>query len=130
MTQLIEWSGGIMLVLAVSHIFFPHYFSWKEELRNLRAINRQMMYVHTLFIALTVFLMGLLCLTSARELVTTSLGRTIMLGFAIFWLIRLWIQVFGYSSDLWKGKVFETCIHILFCLLWTFLSAVFIAAWA
>jgi hypothetical protein len=119
-----------MVILGSIHVFFPRYFSWKQELRNLSPINRQMMYVHTLFIALTVFLMGVLCLTSADDLVSTPLGRTITLGLAIFWTIRLLIQAFGYSSELWRGKLFETFVHILFCLIWIFLSAVFIFAWA
>ena len=85
-----------------------------------------MMTIHTFFIALVVFLMGLLCLTSSSDLVETKLGKTISLGLGIFWMIRLFIQFFGYSSDLWKGKVFETSVHIVFALLWIYLSVVFL----
>ena len=84
------------------------------------------MKVHTFFIALTVLLMGLLCLTLTNELIETKLGKAVSLGFGIFWTARLWIQFFGYSSKLWKGKTFETTIHILFSLLWTYLSLVFL----
>ena len=94
-------------------------------MQTLSLINRQMMIVHTFFIALTVFLMGLLCFTSSKELINTRLGQTIALGFAIFWSIRLLIQFFGYSAELWKGKTFETSIHIIFSLLWLYLSYVF-----
>jgi hypothetical protein len=72
-----------------------------------------------------VFLMGLLCLSSADELIETSLGKKIALGLGVFWSIRLFIQFFGYSADLWKGKAFETIVHILFSLLWAYLSLVF-----
>ena len=58
-----------------------------------------MMTVHTFFIALIVFLMGLLCLTSSNELIETNLGKKISLGLGIFWTVRLFIQFFGYSSD-------------------------------
>jgi hypothetical protein len=84
------------------------------------------MYVHTFFIGLIVLLMGVLCLTSSRELINTNLGKKITLGLGIFWLSRLIIQFFGYSSKLWKGKSFETTIHILFSLLWAYLSLVFL----
>jgi hypothetical protein len=84
------------------------------------------MYVHTFFIALLLFLIGLLCLTSANELVTTGLGKKISLGLAIFWIVRLYFQFFGYSSKIWKGKLFETIVHILFSLFWTYLSVIFI----
>ena len=85
-----------------------------------------MMQVHTFFIALTVFLMGLLCVTSSNEIVNTHLGKKISLGLAVFWAIRLLIQLFGYSPALWKGKPFETFIHILFALIWCYISSVFI----
>ena len=111
--------------LALVHIIFPKYFNWKEELKSLSLINRQMMTIHTFFIALTVFLMGLLCLTSAAELTETRLGKTISLGLGIFWSLRLIIQFFGYSPKLWKGKRYETIIHILFSALWLYLSIIF-----
>lgn len=118
--------GVLLMALALVHVIFPKYFNWKDELKSLSLINRQMMTVHTFFIALIVFLMGLLCLTSATELIETKLGKTISLGLGIFWSTRLFIQFFGYSTELWKGKTFETIVHIVFSLLWTYLSVVFL----
>jgi hypothetical protein len=40
-------------------------------------------------------------------------------------MVRLYIQFFGFSSKLWKGKLFETATHILFSLFWIYLSSVF-----
>ncbi|MCS6934769.1 MAG: hypothetical protein NZM35_06445 [Chitinophagales bacterium] len=120
--------GLTLISLALIHTIFPKYFNWNEDLKSLSLINRQMMKVHTFFIALVVFLMGLLCLTSSQELTETALGRKISLGIGIFWLLRLFIQLFGYSSALWRGKLFETTVHIVFTLLWTYMSAVFL--WA
>lgn len=118
--------GIILIVLALVHVIFPGYFNWKEELKTLSLVNRQMMIVHTFFIALTVFLMGIICLTSSTDLIETKLGRQVSLGFGIFWTARLFIQFFGYSAKLWKGKTFETIIHILFSILWTYFSVMFL----
>jgi hypothetical protein len=118
--------GVLLIILAGIHLIFPRYFKWTDELKSLSLINRQMMTVHTLFIALGVFLMGVLCLTSSQDLVNTNLGKTISFGLGIFWTIRLFIQFFGYSSILWKGKTFESTIHIFFTLLWTYLSIIFL----
>lgn len=118
--------GILLMTLALIHIIFPKYFNWKEELKPLSLMNRQMMTVHTFFIALVVFLMGLLCLTSAAELAQTKLGKTISFGLGVFWTTRLFFQFFIYSPKLWKGKIFETIIHILFSLLWIYLSVVFL----
>ncbi|XDD50638.1 hypothetical protein AB3N59_02190 [Leptospira sp. WS92.C1] len=88
-------------------------------------INRQIFYIHTFFIALIILLMGVLCFSSSAELTETILGKRVSLGFAIFWTARLLIQFFGYSSELWKGKPFETTIHIIFSIFWIYVSAVF-----
>ncbi len=117
--------GTLLIALSLVHVIFPSYFNWKKELSSLSLINRQMMWVHTFFIALVVFLMGLICVTSSSEIIGTTLGRRLALGFCIFWTIRLFIQFFGYSSKLWKGKRFETVVHILFSTLWIYISVVF-----
>ncbi len=117
------------MTLALIHIFFPKYFNWDKELKSLSLINRQMMTVHTFFIAFTVFLMGFLCLTSSTELIETNLGKKISLGLGFFWTVRLFIQFFGYSTELWKGKNLETTMHIIFSLLWIYLSYIFLTIW-
>ncbi len=118
--------GCLLMSLAVVHAIFPKYFQWETELNTLSLMNRQMMKVHTFFIAFTVFLMGVLCLTSATELIETNLGKKIAVGLGVFWTIRLLIQFFGYSKLLWKGKLFETIVHIVFSALWLYLSVVFL----
>jgi len=118
--------GTLLIVIALLHCSFPRYFNWKQELSALSIMNRQMMYVHSFFIAFGVSLMGLLCLTSSNELLNTTIGKRISLGLGIFWAARLSVQFFGYSSKLWKGKSFETTVHILFSMFWTYVSTVFI----
>jgi hypothetical protein len=125
MKVLLEITGCALIALAMLHAMFPRRFRWREETAGLGLLTRQILYVHTFFIALTVFLVGLLCLTSADQLMQTELGRRISLGLAVFWGIRLVIQFFGYSPVLWRGKRFETSVHILFSLFWAFLTVLF-----
>jgi hypothetical protein len=112
--------GFLLITLALLHFYFPKYFSWKQDLGKLTLINRQIM------IAFAVFLVGLLCISSASELIETTLGKRISLGIGIFWGARLIIQFFGYSSKLWKGKAFETTVHIMLALFWAYLTIIFI----
>ncbi|MCU0751951.1 MAG: hypothetical protein MUF86_12410 [Akkermansiaceae bacterium] len=126
MKALLEITGGLLMALALMHAVFPRYFRWKEETAGLSLLTRQILHVHTFFIALTVFLMGLLCLTGAEDLIHTPLGRRISLGLAVFWGIRLGIQFFGYSSKLWRGKTFETFAHVAFTLFWAWLTGLFL----
>ena len=121
--------GVLLIILSVIHVAFPKYFNWQKELPALSLINRQMFYVHTFFISLTVFLMGILCLVSSKELISTHLGKNITLGLGMFWVIRLFVQFFGYSSKLWRGKPFETTIHILFTMLWVYFGVCFLYAY-
>ena len=118
-------TGILLLILALIHVVFPKYFNWKQELNSLSIINRQLMYVHSFFIALVILLIAILCLTSANELIETTLGKRISLGLGIFWITRFFIQFFGYSSKIWRGKMFETTVHILFSVLWAYLSIIF-----
>jgi len=118
--------GFLLIVLALVHGIFPRYFNWKEEFKDISLLSRQIMYIHTFFIGLIIFLMGILCITSSKELLETSFGNKICLGLGIFWLTRLYVQFFGYSSKLWRTKRFETFMHIIFALLWTYVSAVFL----
>ncbi len=122
----LEFIGVLLIALAGIHVFFARYFNWKKELQSLSLINRQMMIVHTFFLALVLLLMGILCLTSSGDIIFTSLGNRICLGIGVFWLVRLLFQFFVYSPLLWKGKRFETAVHLIFIALWTYLSIIFL----
>lgn len=120
--------GALLILLSLIHLVFPRYFQWKEQLAALSLINRQMMQVHTFFIALVVFLMGSLCISSASELLGTPLGRRICLGMGVFWSIRALVQWFVYSKELWRGKRFESVVHVVFSAKWIYCAVVFLRA--
>lgn len=118
--------GIILIGLAILHVGFPKKFNWKAELASLSLLNRQMMQVHTLFIAIIVLFMGLLCSFEYKDVEHTDLGKVISLGLGLFWFLRLYIQLFYYSPSLWRGKTFETAVHVTFTVLWSYFSWVFI----
>ncbi len=122
---IIKIIGWTLIVLGLAHFYFPRHFKWNDELKRLSLLNRQIMSVHNFFIMLTVLLMGLLCVTSTELLLTTELGKRMMLGLAIFWGCRFFIQFFWYSPELWKGKRFETIVHLCFSCFWLLLTVVF-----
>jgi hypothetical protein len=126
MELLLKTTGILLIILALVHIAFPRYFDWKGDFKDCSLINKQMMYVHAFFVAVTVFLMGMICLICAEDIVHTRLGKRVSFGLFIFWALRLVIQFFVYSPNLWKGKRFETAMHILFSLLWIYLTVVFL----
>lgn len=120
--------GALLILLAGLHAAFPRYFRWREELSGVSLFTRQLVYVHTFFIGFIVFLMGILCLVETDQLLTTPLGRDILIGLFAFWCVRLIFQIFVYSPGLWRGKRFETTVHVVFSLLWTYISGVLLLA--
>ncbi len=120
--------GGALMLLSLVHIGFPRYFKWKEELPKLGLFNRQVFGVHTFFIGLILFLMGMMCLLDAGALMNTPLGRHLCLGLSFFWMVRLYFQFFVYSPALWRGKRFETVVHIVFSMFWGYMGLLFFFA--
>lgn len=121
--------GSLMIALSLMHLVIPKYFHWEQELAPLSLITKQIVYVHTFFVAFMVLLMGLLCLTYTHELVYDPFGRIISVGLFGFWLIRLMFQFFVYSPKVWRGKKFETVMHVVFAVLWLYFTAVFLFAY-
>ena len=118
-------AGCLLMALAGLHLVFPSYFKWKKEMSALSLINRQIVYVHTFFIGLILFLTGWLCLAEATQIIATELGRKLSLGLSFFWFVRLLFQWFVYSPKLWRGKRFETVVHVVFTMLWLYFTVVF-----
>lgn len=66
----------------------------------------------------------------ADDLIGTQLGRRICLGLGFFWSVRALVQWFVYSPELWRGRRFETAVHVVFSLLWVYCAVVFLSAGA
>ena len=118
--------GSLLIALSLMHIVIPKYFKWEQELTSLSLITKQILYVHTFFIAFILLLTGLLCLSYSHELLHDPFGRVICLGFFGFWLTRLIFQFLVYSPKVWRGKRFETVMHVMFSGLWLYFSGVFL----
>jgi hypothetical protein len=121
--------GSLLIALSLMHIIIPKYFKWEQELTSLSLITKQILYVHTFFIAFVVLLIGLLCLAYSHELVYDSFGKVISLGLFGFWLTRLIFQFFVYSPKVWRGKRFETAMHVVFSITWFYFTSVFLFAY-
>jgi hypothetical protein len=120
--------GTLMLMLAAAHAYFPKPFGWKDDLRQLSLVNRQIFLVHCIFIVLVLVLSGLLSLFCAELLTQPSLlARAVLSGLVVFWAVRLFAQFFIYDAKLWKGNLFNTTMHVLFSLMWTYYVTVYVA---
>ena len=119
-------AGAGLLLLALLHALFPRRFNWREGLAGLSLFDRQIFHVHTLFVAVTIGFFGVLSIVAAGELGAGGpLLRTLLGGFAAFWLLRLAVQLFVFDRSLWRGHRFNTAMHLLFTALWTYLAVLY-----
>src|SRR5271165_4855447 len=121
--------GALMIALAVAHVYFEKRFRWRQELERVSLFTRQVFYVHCFFICLVLVLFGMLSLFGTAALLQpTPLAKMVLAGLVIFWGARLFAQFFVYDAQLWRGNTFNTAMHVLFSLMWTYFVAVYGAA--
>lgn len=118
--------GILLIMLGLSHLFFNRYFQWEKELATVSLLTRQVFFVHSFFIGLSVALFGALSFFYADALLQpTALNRAILAGMTAFWLCRLFAQFFAYDSAIWRGDRFRTFMHVVFALLWCYVSVTY-----
>lgn len=123
-------AGALLLLLSLVHVPMPRELGWKEDLAKLTPVNRQVFLVHNAFIVLTLVLMGSLALFYAPELAAPGrLAGAVLSGLTLFWGLRLFTQQFVYDRSLWRGNRRYTAVHVVFTLLWLYLTAVFGWGW-
>lgn len=119
-------AGVSLILLSALHLIFPARFEWPTDLAKLTLLNRQIFVVHCFFICLFLTLTGLLCALRPELLLDGSpLARLVTGGLAIFWFFRLLAQWCFYDWSLWRGKRFETTVHLCFTLLWITYCTIF-----
>ncbi|MBI2333387.1 MAG: hypothetical protein HYU84_14725 [Chloroflexi bacterium] len=92
-SQILLFAGGVFhLAIAVFHLFFWRIFHWKEDLASLTRINRAIVQILNLCLTFIFFVMAYVSFVHTAELISTSLGRTILASIALFWILRLILQ--------------------------------------
>jgi hypothetical protein len=126
LTVLLRIAGACLLVLAAVHLPLARHLKWRDQAALLTPLNGAIFRVHNFFIQLILVMMGLPCLLEPRVFLDLSrAGGWMSWSFAVFWAFRLYCQWFVYEMTLWRTKVFETRIHLLFTLIWLSLTALF-----
>ena len=91
--QLIFAAGIAQLGVLIASSLVPFRLNWKEELKSLSRLHRQMYWTYGGYVVMSIVAFGLLCIANATEL---AAGGGLARGFcgyvAIFWGIRLGLQ--------------------------------------
>ena len=93
MKTLIIIGGFLWLAFFVFHIFFWKLFDWKRDLENVTKTNKAIMQVLNLCLMLVFLIFAYISLFQTDELLTTSLGKTLLVGMVLFAVFRAIEQV-------------------------------------
>lgn len=85
--------GFYNLGFIVFHLMFWKIFQWKKDLSSLTFINRSVMQILNLCLTFVFLVMAYVSFFHIPELVQTNLGRMLLIGFSLFWFLRMIEQV-------------------------------------
>lgn len=105
--ELLVKAGGIYnIVLVIFHLLFWQIFNWKEDLRSLSFLNRAIMQVLNLSLTFVFVIFSYISLVHTRELISTSIGQSLLGLIAMFWFARSIEQVVFFKLKDWRSVAF------------------------
>jgi hypothetical protein len=105
MRTLIIVGGFLWLGFFVFHVFFWKLFDWKHDLNSLTPVNKAIMQVLNLCLMLCFLIFGYVSIVQADELLTTSLGKTLIIGMVLFGVFRAVEQVIFFDLKHIRSKI-------------------------
>jgi hypothetical protein len=129
MRHLIPWlwvAGAVQLVIIAANFVLPKKLRCRENLTRVSPMIRTVFVVHWIYIVLVLGIFSSLCFWFAPELAGASrLGRYLSAVIAVFWLLRVPIQLFFYDSEIRRKNRFGDVIFLIF---FSYLGVVFAVA--
>ena len=109
--------GGVGHILfAAFHLFFPVIFGWREALSALSNGNRAILYTLHQAVVLNLLVLAYVSISHWRELMTTGLGRVIVLAICLLWILRTLAEVaffrIGVDGTWWRVALFPAMVLI------------------
>ena len=99
-------SGGVLwLISFVFHIFFWKLFDWKNDLESVKKVNKGIIQVLNLCLMLCFLIFAFVSLIQTDELLSTSLGKTLIAGMALFGIFRVIEQFIFFNLTPFRSKL-------------------------
>ena len=118
MSQAIFAAGLAQASILVASVQVPSALRWREELRPLPRLHRQMHWVYSGYVVLSIVAFAAISLVNARELAAGgALARGVCAYIAVFWGVRVVLQgVFDVTEHLtaWWLKAGYALLTVLF----------------
>lgn len=93
MKTVIFIGGFFHLAFFIFHLYFWKLFKWKKDLQSLSQINRAVMQILNLRLTWLFLVFAYISFFYADELLTSGLGKTLLIGIGLSWLMRAIEQV-------------------------------------
>ena len=118
-------AGAIHAGIVLANFALPAKLGVRQGIAPLPPFLRQVFVVHWIYIVLTVALFGALCFLFPRELAgATPLGRFLSGFLALFWGLRILLQLFYYDAGARRqNRLLDLAYMISICLLLGIFSA-------
>jgi hypothetical protein len=98
MNETLIIAGGVYsIVLIIFHVMFWRIFKWPESLNSLNHINKATIQVLNISITFIFFIFAYISLAHTHELLTTQLGKSLLVLISALWLFRAAQQVVFYK---------------------------------
>jgi hypothetical protein len=96
--ELLIWVAGLLqLAIAAANLLLPRILRYRENLARMSPMVREIFLVHSGYIVLVLIAFGTMSLLFAPDLAGGSrLGRFLSAFLALFWLLRIPVQL-GYD---------------------------------
>ena len=119
----IQIAGAVQLAIGLANLPLASRLQYRKNLAGASEIVRQVFYVHAAYIVLVVLGFAALSLLFPEELVSgRPLGRFLSTFLAIFWLLRVPIQLFYYPVEIRRQN---RLADVIFIVAFAFLAIVF-----
>ena len=126
MRSIIPWlwtAGALQLLIIVANFVLPKKLHCRENLTRVSPMIRTVFVVHWIYIVLVLGIFTTLSFWFAPELAGASrLGRYLSAAIAVFWLLRVPVQLFFYDPEIRKQNRFG---DLFFLLAFSYLGVVF-----
>jgi hypothetical protein len=119
----VQIAGAVQLGIGLANLPLAGRLQYRKNLAGASEIVRQIFYVHAAYIVLVVLGFAALSLLFPEELVSgRPLGRFLSTFLAIFWLLRVPIQLFYYPVEVRRQN---RLADVIFIVAFAFLAIVF-----
>jgi hypothetical protein len=105
MRTLIQIGGVLWVICFIFHVFFWRLFDWKNDLESVKKVNKGIMQVLNLCLMLCFLIFAYISLVQTDELLSSSLGQSLIVGMALFGFFRVVEQFIFFDLRLFRSKI-------------------------